>query len=60
MSGKNDAATANGKLSLKLFKFLNKIFSNVNHMIVDSRHEIFTDLNKFSSYNYLLEFIKHR
>ena len=60
MSGKNDAATANGKLSLKLFKFLNKIFSNVNHMIVDSRHEIFTDLNKYSSYNYLLEFIKHR
>ena len=60
MSGKNDAASANGKLSLKLFKFLNQIFSNVNHMIVDSRHEIFTDLNKYSSYNHLLEFIKHR
>ena len=60
MSGKNDAAAANGKLSLKLFKFLNKIFSNVKHMIIDSRHEIFTDLNKHSSYSHLLEFIKHR
>ena len=60
MSGKNDAASANGKLSLKLFKFLNKIFSNVKHMIIDSRHEIFTDLNKHSSYSHLLEFIKHK
>ena len=60
ISGKNDAASANGKLSLKLFKFLNKIFSNVNHMIVDSRHEVFSDLNKYSSYKHLLEFIKHR
>ena len=60
MSGKNDAASSNSKLSLKLYKFLNKIFSNVNHMIIDSRHEIFTDLNKHSSYNHLLEFIKHR
>ena len=60
MSGKNDAASTNSKLSLKLYKFLNKIFSNVNHMIIDSRHEIFTDLNKHSSYNHLLEFIKHR
>ena len=60
ISGKNDASSANGKLSLKLFKFLNKIFSNVNHMIVDSRHEVFSDLNKYSSYNHLLEFIKHR
>ena len=60
MSGKNDAASANSKLSLKLYKFLNKIFSNVNHMIIDSRHEIFTDLNKHSSYKHLLEFIKYR
>jgi alpha-beta hydrolase superfamily lysophospholipase len=60
MSGKNDAASANSKLSLKLYKFLNKIFSNVSHMMIDSRHEIFTDLNKHSSYNHLLEFIKHR
>ena len=60
MSGKNDAASTNSKLSLKLYKFLNKIFSNVNHMIIDSRHEIFTDLSKHSSYNHLLEFIKHR
>ena len=60
MSGKNDAASANSKLSIKLYKFLNKIFSNVKHMIIDSRHEIFTDLNKHSSYNYLLEFISHR
>ena len=60
MSGKNDAAAANGKLSLKLFNFLKKIFSNVKYMTIDSRHEIFTDLNKYSSYNYLLEFIKHR
>ena len=60
MSGKNDAASANSKLSIKLYKFLNKIFSNVKHMIIDSRHEIFTDLNKHSSYNYLLEFINHR
>ena len=60
MSGKNDAASANSKLSIKLYKFLNKIFSNVKHMIIDSRHEIFTDLNKHSSYDYLLEFINHR
>jgi alpha-beta hydrolase superfamily lysophospholipase len=60
MSGKNDAASANSKLSIKLYKFLNKVFSNVKHMIIDSRHEIFTDLNKYSSYNYLLEFINHR
>ena len=60
MSGKNDAASANSKLSIKLYKFLNKIFSNVKHMIIDSRHEIFTDLNKHRAYNYLLEFIKHR
>ena len=60
MSGKNDAASANSKLSIKLYKFLNKIFSNVKHIIIDSRHEIFTDLNKHSSYNHLLEFIKHR
>ena len=60
MSGKNDAASANSKLSIKLYKFLNKVFSNVKHMIIDSRHEIFTDLNKHSSYNYLLEFINHR
>ena len=60
MSGKNDAASANSKLSIKLYKFLNKIFSNVKHMIIDSRHEIFTDLSKHSSYNYLLEFINHR
>tara|TARA_B100001559_G_scaffold300882_1_gene287390 strand:+ start:784 stop:1674 length:891 start_codon:yes stop_codon:yes gene_type:complete len=60
MSGKKDAASANSKLSIKLYKFLNKIFSNVKHIIIDSRHEIFTDLNKHSSYNYLLEFIKHR
>ena len=60
MSGKNDAASANSKLSIKLYKFLNKVFSDVKHMIIDSRHEIFTDLNKHSSYNYLLEFINHR
>ena len=60
MSGKNDAAAANGKLSLKLFNFLKKIFSNVKYMTIDSRHEIFTDLNKHSSYDYLLEFISHR
>ena len=60
MSGKNDAASANSKLSIKLYKFLSKIFSNVKHMIIDSRHEIFTDLNKHSSYDYLLEVINHR
>ena len=60
MSGNNDIASANSKLSLKLFKFLSTIFSNVKHMIIDSRHEIFTDLNKHSSYDYLLEFINHR
>ena len=60
MSGKNDVASANTKLSIKLYKFLNKIFSNVKHIIIDSRHEIFTDLNKHSSYKHLLEFIKYR
>jgi hypothetical protein len=29
-------------------------------MIIDSRHEIFTDLNKHTAYNHLLEFIKYR
>jgi alpha-beta hydrolase superfamily lysophospholipase len=60
MSGKNDAASTNSKLSLKLYKFFNKIFFNVKHVIIDTRHEIFTDLKKHSSYNHLLEFIKQR
>ena len=46
ISGKEDAASNNSLLSIKLYKFLSKIFSNVSHKIVNSRHEVFTDLTK--------------
>ena len=40
--------------------FLSAIFNNVNLKIVkESRHEVFTELNKHSSYNYLINYIKH-
>jgi len=58
MSGKDDAASNNSLLSIKLYKFLCKIFSNVSHKIVNSRHEVFTDLTKKSSYNLLSKFIQ--
>lgn len=59
ISGDSDAASSNGKLAKKLYKFLSKIFTNVTINIVkNSRHEVFTEVNKLSSYNYLIKYIK--
>ena len=59
MSGKDDAASANTKLTQKLYEFLNSIFNNVVFKVVkECRHEVFTEVNKLSSYNYLINFIK--
>ena len=59
MSGESDAASSNGKFAKKLYKFLSKIFTNVTINIVkNSRHEVFTEVNKLSSYNYLIKYIK--
>jgi alpha-beta hydrolase superfamily lysophospholipase len=59
ISGDNDAASSDGKLAEKLYKFLSKIFRNVTFNIVkNSRHEVFTEVNKISSYNYLIKYIK--
>ena len=58
ISGKEDAASNNSLLSIKLYEFLSKIFSNVSHKIVNSRHEVFTDLTKKSSYNLLSKYIQ--
>ena len=59
ISGDSDAASSNGKLAKKLYKFLSKIFRNVTLNIVkNSRHEVFTEVNKVSSYNYLIKYIK--
>ena len=59
ISGDSDAASSDGKLVEKLYKFLSKIFRNVTFNIVkNSRHEVFTEVNKISSYNYLIKYIK--
>ena len=59
MSGENDAASSNTKLSQQLHKFLSTIFNRVTLKIVkDARHEVFTEVNKLSSYNYMINFIK--
>ena len=59
MSGEQDAASANTKLTKKLYDFLSSIFNNVVFKIVkDCRHEVFTEVNKLSSYNYLISYIK--
>ena len=59
MSGENDAASNNTKLTKKLYDFMSGIFNNVVFKIVrDCRHEVFTEVNKLSSYNYLINYIK--
>ena len=59
MSGEYDAASSNSKLSQQLYKFLLTIFNNVTLKIVkDARHEVFTEVNKLSSYNYIINYIK--
>jgi alpha-beta hydrolase superfamily lysophospholipase len=59
MSGEQDAASANTKLTKELYDFLSSIFNNVVFKIVkDCRHEVFTEVNKLSSYNYLISYIK--
>jgi len=59
ISGDSDAASSDGKLAEKLYKFLSKIFRNVTfHIVKNSRHEVFTEVNKISSYNYLIKYIK--
>ena len=58
ISGKNDAANAGSKYAQKLYLFLNKIFKSVQLIILDNtRHEVFTDIQKDNSYNHLKEFI---
>jgi alpha-beta hydrolase superfamily lysophospholipase len=58
ISGKNDAANAWSKYAQKLYLFLNEIFKSVQLIILnDSRHEVFTDIQKDISYNHLKEFI---
>ena len=60
MSGEHDAASSNSKLSQRLYKFLLTIFNNVTFKIVkDARHEVFTEVNKLSSYNYMINYIKN-
>ena len=59
MSGEYDAASSNSKLSQKLYKFLLTIFNNVTLNIVKgARHEVFSEVNKLSSYNYMIKYIK--
>ena len=59
ISGEHDAASNNSKLANKLKDFLKSIFNNVSFKIVkDCRHEVFTEVNKLSSYNYLINYIK--
>jgi len=58
ISGKNDAANAGSKYAQKLYIFLNKIFKSVQLIILnDTRHEVFTDIQKDISYKHLKEFI---
>ena len=59
ISGEHDAASNNSKLAKKLKDFLKSIFNNVSFKIIkDCRHEVFTEVNKLSSYNYLINYIK--
>ena len=59
ISGEYDVASNNSKLAKKLKDFLMSIFSNISFKIVkDCRHEVFTEVNKLSSYNYLINYIK--
>jgi alpha-beta hydrolase superfamily lysophospholipase len=59
ISGKNDAANSNGVLANKLHVFLSTIFNNVSiKLISDARHEVFTEINKESTYKLFLSFIR--
>ena len=59
ISGKNDAASSNGVLANKLHVFLSTIFNNVSiKLINDARHEVFTEINKESTYKLFLSFIQ--
>jgi len=59
ISGKNDAASSNGVLTNKLHVFLSTIFNNVSiKLINDARHEVFTEINKESTYKLFLSFIQ--
>ena len=59
ISGKNDAASSNGVLANKLHVFLSTIFNNVYiKLISDARHEVFTEINKESTYKLFLSFIQ--
>ena len=59
MSGEYDAASGNAKLAKVLANFLKTKFVNITFKVINnSRHEVFTEVNKISSYNYLLNYIK--
>ena len=59
ISGKNDAASSNGVLAKKLHAFLSNIFDNVAiKLINEARHEVFTEINKDSTYKLFLSFIQ--
>ena len=59
ISGKNDAASSNGVLAKKLYAFLSNIFNNVSiKLINDARHEVFTEVNKETTFKVFLSFIQ--
>tara|TARA_B100000767_G_scaffold273049_1_gene302186 strand:- start:1475 stop:2320 length:846 start_codon:yes stop_codon:yes gene_type:complete len=61
LSGEFDAASSNGKLAKKLYDFLSNFFTNISFKLIkNARHEIFSDLNKDSSYNALRLFINKK
>ncbi|MAV01182.1 MAG: transporter [Rhodobacteraceae bacterium] len=58
ISGECDAASSNGKLATKLFKFLSNHFNNIKiELIPNTRHEIFSEHNKEYSYKKFISFI---
>lgn len=60
-SGEFDAVSSNGKLAIKLYDFLLNFFTNISFKVIkNARHEVFSDLNKNSSYNELLLFINNK
>ena len=59
LSGEFDAVSSNGLMAMKLYKFLSHLFINISFRLIDNaRHEIFSDLNKDSSYDVLQDFIR--
>ena len=58
ITGKNDAANAKSKYARALYLFLNKIFKCVQIIILkNSRHEIFTDIEKDVAYDHCMKFV---